>query len=379
MVNPLKYDSGDLRVMTDAELGYAIYQILNAFASSNSGTGTLNTAGTGTLIGSFDDTVRPDPVGTHPVGTTVNTTTTNVYQELTAVSESLIKPVEFSSNNIRIQNDSQLNDSLILAALNELVDNGLGVYRLQPTSPTQAGTWVQIITITNTTQSGNNTTHIWRRTGATAPSKLQPLKATGSGDLKVMTDAELQSLTDRLRNRIISTGIGQYKLQSAIPSGGTWVKMGDTFFDTNHDIGAVAYTGTSSGTFVGYSSASFAGYSSASFTGYSSASYAGTYIRGFANSFTGTFVGGYIRYFNGRNAGTSVGYYSRNFANFFVGYFTGYYSRSFTGYYSRSYTGYYDRSYTGYYSRNFTGYFSGTTVLGTTSNISDVALWIRTA
>lgn len=363
MVNPLKYDSGDLRVMTDAELGYAIYQILNAFASSNSGTGTLNTTGTGTAIGSFDDTIRPDAVGAHPVGTTVNTTTTTIYQELTAVSESLIKPVEFSSNNIRIQNDTQLNDSLILAALNELVDNGLGVYRLQPTSPTQAGTWVQIITITNTTQSGNNTTHIWRRTGATAPSKLQPLKATNTGDLKVMTDAELQSLTNRLRNRIISTGIAQYKLQSAIPTGGTWVKMGDTFYDTNHDIGPVSYTGVSSGSFTGYYSRAFTGYYTGSFTGYYSSSFVGYY----ANSF----AGGYTRYFNGRNAGTYTGYYGRSF--------TGYYSRAFTGYYSRAFTGYYSNSFTGYYSRTFTGYFSGTTVLGTTSNISDVALWIRTA
>ena len=347
MVNPLKYDSGDLRVMTDAELGYAIYQILNAFASSNSGTGTLNTTGTGTAIGSFDDTIRPDAVGAHPVGTTVNTTTTTIYQELTAVSESLIKPVEFSSNNIRIQNDTQLNDSLILAALNELVDNGLGVYRLQPTSPTQAGTWVQIITITNTTQSGNNTTHIWRRTGAVAPSKLKPLKATVTGDLKVMTDAELQSLTNRLRNRIISTGIGQYKLQPTTPVGGTWVKMGDTFYDTNHDIGSVAYTGYYSRAFTGFYSRSFTGYYSRAFTGF----------------YTGSFAGGYTRFFNGRNGGT----------------YTGYYSRSFTGYYSRAFTGFYSSSFTGYYTGSFTGYYSGTTVLGTTSNISDVALWIRTA
>jgi hypothetical protein len=363
MVNPLKYDSGDLRIMTDAELGYAIYQILNAFASSNSGAGTLNTTGTGTAIGTFSDTKRPDPVGSHPVGTSVTTTTTSVYQDLTSVSESLTKPVEFSSNHIRIQNDTQLNDSLIAAALNELVDNGLGVYRLQPTSPTQAGTWVQVITITNTTQSGNNTTHIWRRTGAVAPSKLQPLKSTATGDLKVMTDAELQSLTNRMRNRIISTGIGQYKLQSTTPSGGTWVKMGDSFYDTRHDIGNVNY--------ASFSSSSFTGTSSQNFTGYSSSSYAGYYGRSYAGAYGRSFAGSYTRYYNGRNAGNYTGYYGRNFI--------GYYARFFTGYYSRSFSGNYTRFYTGYFSRSFAGYYTGATVLGTTSNISDVALWIRTA
>ena len=363
MVNPLKYDSGDLRVMTDAELGYAIYQILNAFASTNSGAGTLNTSGTGTSIGSFVDTERPDAIGTHPVGTTVTTTTTTLYQDLTTVSESLTKPVEFSSNHIRIQNDAQLNDSLIAAALNELVDNGLGVYRLQPTSPTQAGTWVQIVTFTNTTQSGDNVTYLWRRTGAVAPSKLQPLKSTATGDLKVMTDAELQSLTNRLRNRIISTGIGQYKLQSATPTGGTWVMMGTSFYDTIHDIGPVAYTGFYSGSFSGTYSRSFTGYYGRSFTGYYSRSFTGYYGRSFA--------GGYTRFYSGRNYGTYTGYYSRSF--------TGFYSSSFTGFYANTFTGFYSSSYTGTYSRNFTGYYTGTTVLATTSNVSDVALWIRTA
>lgn len=362
MVNPLKYDSGDLKVMTDAELGYAIYQILNVFASSNSGTGTLNTS-SGTSIGSFSDTERPDPVGTHPVGTTVNTTTTTVYQDLTAVSESLTKPVEFSSGNIRIQNDAQLNDSLIAAALDELVDNGLGVYRLQPTSPTQPGTWVQVITFTNTTQSGDNTTHIWRRTGATAPSKLTPLKSTGTGDLRIMTDAELQSLTSRLRNRIISTGIGQYKLQSTTPTGGTWVKMGLSFYDTRHDIGSVAYTGYYSRSFSGSFSRSFSGNYSRTFTGYYARSFAGAYGRAFAGS--------YRRFYNGRSGPNYAGFYGRNFI--------GYYARSFARTRTRYYSGSYSRSFTGYSSANYTGYYSGTTVLSTTSNISDVALWIRTA
>ena len=46
-----------------------------------------------------------------------------------------------------------------------------------------------------------------------------------------MTNTEIKTLTARVRNRIIDTGVGKYVIQAAAPSTGTWVAQG-TILDT---------------------------------------------------------------------------------------------------------------------------------------------------
>lgn len=342
-----------VKEMSDAEMDYSAHQILVEFASANSGAGTVtvnNTDG-GTSIGTFIDTHR-DAVDTHPVGTTVTSYTYTFRQNLTDEDETgMVRPVEFSDGGIREQNNTELNSHIIARALSRLIDSGLGSYKLQPSAPTSGGTWESIATITNLYDGSNssNTTKLWRRTAQTAPTTVRPLHVRSDGHLEEMSDDEIQSMSPRFRNRIIDTGVGQYRVQNAAPTTGTWVRVGSAFTDTRQTVGDVSYSGSYTGSYSG----TYTGY-------YAGTEYAGSYA---GTSYSGAYAGGYIRYYSGRNYGTYTGYY------------TGYYAAYYTGYYAASYAG----DYTGSYSGTYTGNYTGRTVLATTENVSTMSLWIRTA
>lgn len=276
---PLRYDTGDthLHEMTNAEMQYAAHQILVEFASSNTGSGTVNINSGGTVIGTFVDTSRPYTIGSHPIGTTINSSSTTIHQDYTTATESLERPVEFSTNHLRRQADTPLNNTLIEVALDMLVNDGLGSYRIQPTSPTITGTWVSIGTITDTAAGGNTTTTLWRKTTDTAPTVERTMKARVDGNLQEMTDAEIKTLTARMRNRISATGKGKYAIQQNAPVGGTWVRKGNAFTDTRQSIGNVAYSGTYSGSYVRYVPLYYGGILYGSFTGYYTGFYTGFY------------------------------------------------------------------------------------------------------
>jgi len=322
MARPLKIDTSTTPVsfkeMSDADYDYLTHIILTQFAASNTGVGTVSSNSSFTLIGTFSDTYRPYTVGQHPVGTDITTVTYNFYQDLGSASESLVKPVHYTSGaNTFEQDDSTLNSTVIANALANLVSYGVGSYSLSPTTPV-GGTWVAERTIQNTTAAANNVTYLWRKTAATAPSTVRPLKVNSTSPISVkeMSDAEIQTLTERLRNQIVSTGIGKYAVQSTAPvSGGTWVTRGSAFSDTRETTSTQNYTGSYTGT------------------------YAGTYA--------GNYTGAYTRFFAG-----SIG-----------------------GYFSGTYTGYYTGNYTGSYS----GTYSGLTLDAGTETVSTVSLWVRTA
>ena len=73
--------------------------------------------------------------------------------------------------------------------------------------------------------------------------------------------------------------------------------------------------------------------------------------------------------------------------NGYTGYYTGYYtgaknySGTYSGAYSGSYTGYYagTSAYSGTYAGTYTGYYSGDTIQSSSENVSNVALWVKTA
>jgi hypothetical protein len=370
MANPLRVKSSGatfqgLQTMTTSEMDYAVDVILKDFASTNSGLGTVNVDGaTGTSIGTFVDTNRPFSVGAHPVGTTIDSVTYTFKQDVTtSATESLTRPVEYSSTGVRQQNDTQLNDSVISRALNTLVAGGVGSYSLQPSSP--VGTWTSIGTITNTTSAGTNTSTLWRRTDATAPTTIRPLKYQTSPTKSVqqMTDAEIRSLTNRMRNRIIATGIGTYRLQATAPTPGTWTTVGAAFDDTRNIRSDQSYSGT------------YTGFYSGTYTGNFTGSYAGTYSTAFAGAYTRfrsqAFAGTYALFFAGRFGGNFTGFYT----GFFTGFYTGFYTGNFTGFYS----GTYSSGFTGSYTGNYTGFYTGATIQASLETVTNVSLWVRTA
>jgi hypothetical protein len=415
MANPLKVKKtgatfNGLQIMTNAEMDYCVDVVLKHFANTNSGLGTVNIDGaTGTSIGTFVDTSRSGAVGDHPVADSPTTVTTYTFKQdvTTAATEVITRPIEHSSSGIRQQNDTQLNASIISRAIANCAASGIGSYALQPTSP--AGTWTSIGTITNSVIGATNTTTLWRKTGGTAPTTIRPLKyqTSPSKSFKEMTDAEIQGLTNRFRNQIISTGICSYKLQTSAPTPGTWTTRGSAFDDTRNTLATPSYSGSYIGSFTGTYTGNFAGAYIGAFAGTYSRAFAGAYtgsyqrfFSGYSGGFfTGTYTGFFTGYFAGSYqgvigsyAGTFAGTYSRAFAgayqNFFSGFTPGAYSGFYTGFFSGSYTGTYTtggfagsyaRAFAGSYAGSYAGAYAGQTIQASTATISTVSLWVRTA
>lgn len=393
-----------LKAATGTDYNYSVDEILLGFVASDTGVGTLSVNPASTVgltsIGSFVDTYYPYDQNQHPVGTTITTTTYTFYQDLQSASETLTRPVEFSTGAVREQDDTALNADLISTALSNLVAFGVGSYQLSPSAPV-GGTWVAKSTITNNLDvNESNVTYLWRKTAAASvPTTIRPLKinATSPVSVKEMSDAEILTLTARLRNRIVATGIGKYAVQSTAPvSGGTWTTAGAQFVDTTRTQSLIAYNGTYAGTYAGSYNQSFSG----SYTGTFSGAYAGTYQGLVALQYSRAFTGAYSRAFTGIYSTTSkrffagfqgtqtftgnyTGFYSSTYTGFYTGTFTGNYSRnytgSYTGAYSRAFTGSYVGTFTGSYTGSYTGAYTGNTLNNNSSNVSDDYLWIRTA
>jgi hypothetical protein len=406
MAAQLKIDTGtspkSFKFMSGTDYDYTTYQILTVFAAADTGVGTVsvNPASiTGlTSIGTFADTYYNVGVpGDHPVGTTVTTTNYAFYQDLQTATETLTIPIEYSSG-LKEQVDANLNADSIAVALANLVANGVGSYALTPSAPI-GGTWTSKATLSNFTYTGaSNVTYLWRKTaGASTPAALRPLKintATSPKSIKEMSDAEIQSLTARFRNRIVASGLGKYALSSTAPvSGGTWVTQGAAFSDTRNTESSVNYigyySGAYSGSYTGFFSSAYTGYYSGSFTGYYTGSYQGQrpysgaygtnyagyvgapFYTGFYSGPAGPYSGAYGTFYagNGPYAPFYTGFYTPRFS----GTYTGIYTSSFTG----SYTGAYSSSFTGSYTGAYTGTYAGITLDATTQTVSTSSLWIR--
>lgn len=282
MTRPLRYIGGNLQEMSDAQMEYSAHRILENFAASNSGTGTVNLNGAGTTFGTFVDTFRTDNVGDHPVlPTAIGSSSVNLNQDLSAAIENSTRPIKYTGGNLQEQSNTDLDNHIISIALNKLAAGGVGSYRIEPSSPTVGGTWSAIGTITDTSKTGNATTTLWRKTADTVPSTFRPMKALAGGNIQEMSDADIQTLCERMRNRIIATGIGQYALSPTAPGGGTWVSVGNIFTDTRQEVANVAYsgnyTGTYSGAYAGNYTLFFGGVSYGTFTGFYTGFYTGTY------------------------------------------------------------------------------------------------------
>jgi len=291
MAGPLKL-TGDnnLQEMTSAEQDYIEHVILANFASSDVGVGTVSvnpgsTAGL-TAIGTFTDTIHPNAVGAHPVGTSYNSTVYTFYQDRQTASESLTRPLEWDGTDVIEQNDTKLNSGVIDATQDNFAAEGLGSYALGPSSPA-GGTWVSKGTINNTVNGGStNSTYLWRKTAAASvPTTVRPMRWDGVNSIQEMTDAQIQTLTARFRNQM-KAGIGQVQISTSSPSGGTWVTRGSAFSDTRRQL--------------------------------ANQNYSNTFSRNFGRNFTGYF----IRYYSGRNYGS----YARNFTGYYTGYYTGYFT-----------------------------------------------------
>jgi hypothetical protein len=407
----LSTNPDSLKAASGTDYEYAVNQALSAFAATDTGVGTLSvnpgsTAGL-TSIGTFTDTYYPYDQNQHPVGTTITSTVYTFYQDRQTASEAALRrPVEFSGGAIQEQTDTALNADLISTALANLVSLGVGSYVLQPTAPV-GGTWVAKSTITNNLDvNESNVTYLWRKTAAAStPTTVLPIKANSTSpiSLKEMIASEVQTLTARIRNRIVATGIGTYAIQATAPvSGGTWTTAGSQFFDTTRTQSLIAYNGTYAGsyirsfsgtytsTYTGLYSGLYSGTYGGSYSAFYAGSYAGNYVGTISIGFTGSYTGrtkyaGFARagspavayagtYFSNYNR-TYTGLYSGSYSGAYLGFYPNTYGGSYGGNYNQGFVGTYNATFTG----SYTGSYTGNTLNNDSSNVSNVYLWIRTA
>ncbi len=301
-----------------------------------------------TAIGSFTDTKRLNAVGSHPVGTSVNSVTYNFYQDRAGnldLGSGAPDPVYYNSaGNVKASDyyDATVDNAVVDAVLDIYVGNVAsdvqnGNYVLQPSAPA-TGTWTSQFVLSNTKVDGSSdSTTLWRKTTAVGlPSgNRRPLKiennTSNSIDLKEFSDNDILSRYKALMMNTMNSGKGQYEVSTSAPtSGGTWVAAGSAFNDTRYQVANQGYAGSR---FHPYYSIAFFNVTTTSY-----ASFSGS--RTTFTPFTGTPI-----------------YTPGSFAN------------SFTGYSTRS------QSYAG--GANFSGSYTGLTVQSSTEINETKTLWIR--
>ena len=348
--------------MNDVRIEYPVYQICRAIANQQSVGGNLTIGmniGTGTPIGTFIDTYRPQIVGSHPATTTPSSVTYAFSQIVDSGSVSPTSPVEYSAissggsitNGIRQMSLNNIRTELFDRVSLKLGTTGLGSYILTPDAPVSPGdTWTQIHSITDTVRTGNNTTYIWRKTAESIPAPYHPLKVINTaGDLREMSDTDLQNLFDAYANYVIATGRGRYVLQETAPAvaGQTWVRMGTSLSDNINQLKSVSYSGTYSGAYT--------------------SAVSGTYTSAVDDTFVKAYTGVYNRGFR-KTYGTS------NTNDYYQSVITKTREASYEGSRATDFVGI--RNVT--FGKNDLETYTGLTVSSTINKVSTVNLWLRT-
>lgn len=242
--------------------------------------GTLNTTNNNN-IGTFTNRYRDDGVGVHP---TAGAFTSDVYtfgqNKQTATENHSVRPLKWNGTDVIEMTDAEIRSEIIDEVINAMVfedDNTTGQYKIGQTTPA-GGTWTSRGEVLDTQVDGTSVTYyLWQKTAPTttpATNRDRPVTTDTDGSVREMTDAETKALTPMFRNRIMSTGIGTYLLESTTPTAtGTWAQMGTTMTDQLKDTATYAYAGSYTGSYTGYYDRYFSGYLNGSYAG----SYTGTY------------------------------------------------------------------------------------------------------
>lgn len=410
MAGPLKIKTADitsggivdgLQELSAAELkDYTANIITTAFAGT-AGTGSVEvTSADGSLttnfssIGTFTNRVLAAEVGDHPAA---STTTQVVYtfgqNDSTATDSKSFRPLRSNGATIEESTDSEIDTEIMDDLINAMITddaNTAGQYWLAASAPS-GGTWVNRGQVDDTQTDGTTVTkYLWQKTAATtvpAGATNRTLTKFSADGVREATDAELQSLTARFRNRIISNNVGTYQIVASAPGTGTWQQKGETLTDQVKDISNQNYSGGYTGAFTGTYTSTYTGVYTGSYT----SAYAGTYTGSFTGAYTGYYTGyytgaysgAYTLFYGGSIGGYFTGAYSGAYSGAYAGTYSGSYSSNFTGSYSSAYsgnyTGNYNSTFTGTYSQSFTGTYVGATVQSTSSTVESKKLFLRIA
>lgn len=382
MPNPLKmrthangvYSDG-FQVTTNAELDYVSKLLLTKYATesgSGDNTGDLNIDSLGTSVGTFEDTFATGELDSHPYGGANSSVTYTFKQNNSTSSEASYVPLlthDGTSNpgHIRVLTDSEINAVIDLALADIAKANstaaGTGTYYIGESAPSISGTWVAqdqfFDEVTNNANDDDQKTtyKLWRKTSYdSTPSAVKLLKRDGIS-IKEVTSSEIETLSARLRNRIIATGIGTYKFQATAPGTGTWVARG-TATDRNPTITNIQYTGSYSGQYGRQFSREFQRQFTADYTrGQFDRQYTNLFQRVYSANYSVEFARSFLRVFQRGVVGTQYarGQYTRQF----TGQYTRQFTRQFTADYQRTFARIYSAQYARIYTNNFTRLFDG--------------------
>lgn len=302
-----------------------------------------------TSIGTFVNSEFNVEVGDHPIDGGDFSSTTYMISEKTGVltDNKTATPLRLTDGNeVKEYTDSDLDSEILDEVITAMVTddaNTAGQYWFSETAPA-GGTWTSKGTVTDTqTDDTTVTKTLWLKTAPTTDltsTANRTLVKNDTSGVKEFSDSDIESLTNRFRNRIAETRIGSYAFVSNT-SGltGTWQQRGETITDQRKTYSDITYTG--------------------SYTGY------------YTGSYTGNYTGSY--------SGTYIGTYSSNFNRFFGGFLNSTWTGNFTGYYTGSYSGTYSGSYSGTYTGFYTGNYTGRTLNATSQTISSRKLFLRIA
>jgi hypothetical protein len=395
----VKYSSGTIKEMTDAELKTELFDYaLTAMTAESAYTaGQYKLQATAPSGGTW--------VSRYTLTDIANggNTLTYLWQKTAATSspDTSLKPLKL----INTKDVKEMSSAEILQMLpnfrNRIIESGVGTYKIQTSTPVVTGTWVQLgNSATDTREQVNPANYagnfVGNFTGNYAGGYVGPAPYSGtySGNFSRNFSGGYvgpATYSGTYTGNFTGNYAGGYV--GTAPYSGTYSRG----FSGNY-VGNYVGTAPYSGTYAGNYARNFSGTYTLYYGGFVGGNFAGNYLGTFTGNYTGnyvgpatysgTYTGNYTGFFTGNYVGpaTYTGNYSGTYAGNFTGNYvgtatyTGNYLGTFTGNFTGNFVGTatYTGNYSGTYSQTFSGNYSGATVQATKDTISTVYLWVRT-
>jgi len=402
-VNLLYYNPDDGSLVKADQTGLAeIADFVLERMASGTYAGSLQVGqGVGNPIGNFVDRARRGGAGDSDINVLETTYTISQNTDVVSTDDppTYLGVDDSDPSTVVIQESITSIDDLADEVLSRMVDeDGPNSYFLGETAPNDGGTWESLGEILDTVENFqviNKSYRLWHKVGSNAvgPNPKRPLKLSANGNIELFSDNDLDRVIKKVEERISTTGIGSYAVQSTAPSVGTWVSAGQITDVVREVIGqsyigeyTSNYTGSEGyvGSYTGTDTFTRTYFGTTTYFGSRSVSYTGSYIRlffGGSGSYTGLvpfFSDGYTSY------SRSIAYFTVRDTAFAGTYTATYYgSSTSSGSFSRSYTG--SRGYTGSYtgstfsSQTFDGSYGSPVISDSVTEVQTITLWKRIA
>ena len=250
-----KVASGELKQLDVTEQNSLYDYILDYFVNNvPNRTGSLNTSGQGTNLGTFTDTSYQGATGSSDT-TVVSTTYMLSMVDTPTLTTTPTSPHPIglnvvNSNLVELQEGLSTIEDVADDILSRMVSGtygGIGSYWVGTSAPTDGGTWVTIATIDDTTENQTtlqNRYFVYQKITDSFPATPSvPMKLVSGPSIQSFTQTEVENISKTIEERIVSTGVGQYTFQENEPTIGTWIPCG-TINDLRRTTGT-SYTSES--------------------------------------------------------------------------------------------------------------------------------------